>query len=284
MSFPAIRTILLTIAAAIFLLPPSVISSEQKSDPLPWDKFSANFGIFLSAMDSTVRIGSGLGLDIDVEDFLELETTNCVFRAEALWRFSKNRRHRLDLSWFSFSRDGSRRLLDDIIIEDENGDEVTIPAGTDVDAYFDLDIYQIAYSYSYFQDDRIDLGIGLGVYVMPLKFGISAAGAVEESGSLDFTAPLPVISLRMDIALTPKWFIRSGYEVFYLEYERFEGSIMKINAALEYNPWKHVGVGLGFDSFEVKVKADGEDYPEIDMRGNVKLSYVGLQLYLRLFF
>lgn len=284
MTLPAIRMILLTMVVAILLFPQPVLSSEQDSERLPWEKFSANFGIFLSAMDSTVRIGSGLGLDIDVEDFLGLETTNSVFRAEALWRFSNNRRHRLDLSWFSFSRDGSRRLLDDIIIEDENGEEITIEAGTDVDAYFDLDIYQIGYSYSYFQDDRIDMGIGLGVYVMPLEFGISAVGAVEESGSLDFTAPLPVISLRMDIALTPKWFIRSGYEIFYLEYDRFEGSIMKINAALEYNPWKHVGMGLGFDSFQIKVKADGEDFPEIDMRGNIKVSYIGLQLYLRLFF
>ena len=58
---------------------------------------------------------------------------------------------------------------------------------------------------------------------------------------------------------------------------------MGINAALEYNPWKHVRVGLGFDSFQIKVKADGEDYPEIDLRGDVKVSYTGLQLYLRLF-
>ena len=84
---------------------------------------------------------------------------------------------------------------------------------------FDLDIYELAYSYSFFQDERIDLAASIGLYVMPIDFSIKSIGALEVEGSQRFTAPLPPLGLRMDIALTPKWFIRTGSQIFYLEYD-----------------------------------------------------------------
>jgi hypothetical protein len=88
------------------------------------------------------------------------------------------------------------------------------------------------------------LAAGIGFYVMPINFGIQVSGLVDEEGEDKFTAPLPAFNLRMDIALTPKWFIRTGAQVFYLKYEDFSGSILELRTALEYNPWKHVGIGV----------------------------------------
>ncbi|MGD8700970.1 MAG: hypothetical protein PVG51_12520 [Desulfosarcina sp.] len=70
-------------------------------DQQPWEKFGVNLGAFLSTLDTSFRIGSGVGLDIDVEEALDLDTSDTTFRAEALWRFTDNRRQRLDFSWFS---------------------------------------------------------------------------------------------------------------------------------------------------------------------------------------
>jgi hypothetical protein len=89
--------------------------------------------VFLANVDSNIRIGSGIGIDIDVEEALDLESTNTVLRADALWRFTENRRHRLDLIWFAFRRDGNRRILDDIPIEDDDGNVIIIPTGATVD-------------------------------------------------------------------------------------------------------------------------------------------------------
>ncbi|MBC2709820.1 MAG: hypothetical protein HGJ94_02030, partial [Desulfosarcina sp.] len=217
----AIKICLIGLLASLaILLPAFQAQAAQVDNPgdQPWEKFAVNLGVFLSALDTSFRIGSGVGLDIDVEEALDLDTSDTVFRTEAMWRFSENRRHRLDFSWFSFKRDGNRLISEDITFEDKNGDLITIDAGTRVEANFDLDIYQLAYSYSFIQDERIDLAAGIGFYIMPLDFGLRASGAVETEGSEDFTAPLPVVGLRMDIALTPQWFIRTGSQVFYLEY------------------------------------------------------------------
>ena len=273
-------------AAAVVLLAFSQANAAQENSAgeSPWETFGVNLGVFVSATDSSFRIGSGIGLSIDAEEALGLDTTSTVFRADALWRFTDNKRHRLDFTWFSLSRDATRQIGQDITFEDKDGNPITIDAGTTVESSFDFDIYELAYNYSFFQDDRIDLAAGIGFFIMPLDFGLRSSGVVDEDGSASFTAPLPVLGLRMDVALTPKWFLRTGSQVFYLEYDNFTGSLLEFKAAIEYNPWEHVGMGLGFDTLRVALEADGEDYPSIDFKGNVEFSYTGLQLYLRYFF
>lgn len=270
----------------VILLPLFQANAAQSENPSenPWEKFGVNLGVFVSALDTTFRIGSGVGLDIDVEEALDLDTSDTVFRTEASWRFTENRRHRLDFAWFSFKRDGSRQIGQDITFEDKDGNPITIEAGTNVEANFDLDIYELAYSYSFFQDDRIDLAVGIGFYIMPIDFGLRASGAFETEGSEKFTAPLPVLGLRMDFALTPQWFIRTGSQVFYVEYENSTGFVLEFKTAVDYHPWKHVGIGLGFDTLGIQLEAEGEDWPGVDFRGNVDFKYNGLQLYLRWFY
>jgi hypothetical protein len=275
---------LLAATVVMFFLPTAGRASETDTHTEPWEKFGIQAGYFLSAVDSGVRLGTGLGVDIDVEDLLGLDSSSSVFRVGALWRFTENRRHRLDFSWFSLNRDGTRRVLEDFSFENKDGETIVVNAGTTVDAFFDVDLYQLAYSYSFLQDDRLDLAGLIGVYVAPIDVGLAVSGLVNEQGSADFTAPLPVLGLRMDIALTPRWFIRTGAQAFYLEYKRFTGSILKVNAALEYNPWEHVGIGLGFDTMRINVEAEDEDWPGIDLNGKVNFNYAGLQLYLRFFY
>ena len=134
------------------------------------------------------------------------------------------------------------------------------------------------------QDDRVDLAAQFGLYIMPIDIEVEVSGFANDEGTLDFTAPLPTFGLRMDIILTPKWFFRSGTQVFYLEYQDFKGSILATYGAVEYRPWDRIGFGLGVDSFRLKIEVEGEDHPSIDLRGNVEFHYVGLQLYARIFF
>jgi hypothetical protein len=265
---------------------PSVMSAEAEQQKDPWETYALTLGGFTSRVDTSFRVGShsGIGLDLDAEDLLDLDSSSTVFKVGGLWRFSDNKKHRLDLSWFAIHRNGSVTVGSTFDIEDRNGDTITIDAGEKVDTTFNIDIYQLAYSYSFLQDDRIDLAAQFGFYVMPMDIGVEVTGLIDEEGTLDFTAPLPTLGLRMDIALAPKWFFRSGAQVFYLEYDNFKGSVQTTHVAVEYTPLDHIGFGLGFDSFRLKVEADGEDYPSIDFKGNVEFAYVGVELYTRIFF
>ncbi|MBW1830073.1 MAG: hypothetical protein JRI74_11740, partial [Deltaproteobacteria bacterium] len=209
--------------------------------------------------NSSVRLGvKGAGLDVDVEELLGLNTTTSSFAIDGYWRFMKRRRHRLDFSWLSFHRSGEAILGRDIEFND-----LDIKAGSHVNTTFDLDMYRVGYSYSFFQDDRMDLGVGLGVYILPVSFEITASGLVNGSESESITAPLPVLSLRADFAITPRWLLLTKFDVFYLEISNFRGAIFDTRVAVEYNPFKNVGFGLSLNSFNLKVEAEGDDYPEI---------------------
>jgi hypothetical protein len=272
------------VAASLLLFIQPAWAEKPASNDTPWEKFSLSGGYFIANSDTDLSLGSGLGLTVNVEDLLGLDTANNVFRIDGSWRFTDNRRHRLDLTWFSFRRDASTTPLQDIPIRDDDGNPITIPAGTYVTSKFDLDIFKAGYSYSFYQDDRMDLAFAIGFYVMPIDIELKAAGVVDVDESETFTAPLPTFGLRADFAITPKWFLRSGFEIFYLEIKQFKGTIYESKVALEYLPWEHFGFGLGFNTFNLDIEAEGEDYPGIDFKGELDFKYTGLLLYAKMFF
>ena len=56
----------------------------------------------------------------------------------------------------------------------------------------------------------------------------------------------------------------------------------RLEWAIEYLPWKHFGLGLGLDSFDLEVESDGEDY--VNFSGNLEFKYTGLQIYAKFVF
>jgi len=252
----------------------------NKSDNSPWETFNLNLGVFFSAIDSSVGLGvNNIGIDIDIEEALGLDTSTTAFRIDALWRFTDNKRHRFDLSWFDINRDSSKTLSTEI----EIGDEV-YPVGTTLESTLNFKIFKGSYSYSFFQDDRFDFGVSIGLFVVPIEYDFkSTTGQQQEADSI--TAPLPVIGLRGDFAITPKVFLKSSIDLFYLEFDNYEGKIWDFQIALEYNMFKNVGFGLGFDHFEVDVGAEGDtDIPGVNFNGNINFLYTGVMIYTKIYF
>lgn len=258
-----------------------VLAEESENKATPWHRASLNLGWFFAATNSGVSIGAGgAGLTVDVEEALDLDTTTNAGRIDGFWRFTENKRHRVDFTWFALRRDGRTTLGQDI----EIGDTV-FPAGSEVKSSFDFDIYKAGYSYSFLHDDRIDLAGSAGLYIAPISFDITASGFFTGEESADVTAPLPVIGLRMDIALAPKWFLRTAVEAFYLEIDDYKGSIIDFRGAVEYDAFKNVGFGLGFDILSVNVEADGGSTKilDLDFNGEVDFDYAGIQAYVKFF-
>ena len=263
------------------ILPPPVFGADGgMGKDSPWERFSLSLGGFITNFNTSVTLGGkelGAGINVDVEDALGLDTSLTVFRGDALFRLGSSRRHRFDLNYYDLRRSSTK----DLTTEVEIGDQI-FPIGTTVDSFFNIQVIKAGYSYSLIQDERIDFGLGLGLFVMPIAVGVKAAriGATEET----ITAPLPTVALRFDFALTPKWFLRQSIEAFYLEIEKFRGALYSALIAVEYKPWKHFGFGAGYNFFGLRIKADGEDYPNIKLTGKIEFSYSGLLLYGKVFF
>lgn len=258
----------------------TVSAQESEKKASPWERFSLDLGAFITTTRSSVRLGStSAGADIDVEDTLGIGSGNTALRLDAYWRFTENRRHRIDFAWFTVRRDGSTQLGRDIEI-----DGTTYPAGSAVSTEFDLDVFRTSYSYSFIQDDRLDLAVSGGLYVAPISFSINATGGFSGSASEDVTAPLPVVGLRADIAITPKWYLRTGFDVFYLSYDEYTGFLTDVRAGVEYKAFKNVGFGLGFETMHLEVEAtSGTSVPGVDFSGSFEFDYAGLYGYMKFY-
>ncbi|UCG11891.1 MAG: hypothetical protein JSU72_15430 [Deltaproteobacteria bacterium] len=280
------RTFLLGAITLAALLVAQPVRADQREGPeTPWARGAVLVGGFFSAISSDVRLGvGGVGLEISGEDMLGLDSTTRVFRVDAFYSFDSRKRHRVYFTWYDLSRSATTTALTDIPI-DGNGNK--IHEGSTVYTDFDLALYKLAYAYSFFQDDRFNVAFSVGAYVADVGIRIQVPlqppfEPVYEDEAL--TAPLPVLGLRADFAFTPKLILRQSVELFYLEISDYRGHIFDVNTNLEYNIWKHFGMGIGFEFLDFELENDKGSFLGASFTGSVEIRFVGVQLYGKLYF
>jgi len=274
------RLILFALLAAVLLACP-IFAAEEGAKDLPWERGYVNLGAYLADMNSSFRLGIdnvGLGLIIDTEKFLGMTTNDSAFRLEAGYRLGGSKRHKLELGWFFFNRRSEKTISDDLVLPPEMGGD-TLFVGTTISSIFNFDIIKAKYKYAIVLDDRVDMNLGVGFYVMPIKIGLGKKD--EERKDQDITAPLPVFGLGAEIIITEHWLLRENLDLFFLKIGSFKGSILGAQTAIEYSNWEHWGIGAGIDGMLLRVEASGDDYPLMDFVGALSFSYFGAQLYAK---
>jgi hypothetical protein len=269
-----------------FLLNTSIKAQEsiqiRKTDSLQhsWEKFSVILGGFFTGLSTDMIFGSeqlGLGLALNMEKALGLETSTFVFRGEAGYNFGKRGRSTLNFGYVGFFRNSKKVLEAEINV----GDAV-FPIGTEVDSRFDIQIYKSTFDYAYYKDDRIKLGASLGLHIIPIRFSLHSLGRSEKA--TNFTAPFPVLGLDTRFAVTSKVQIKQGIEVLYLKIDDYKGKITDVNFRIEYTPWKHIGFGLGYNSYQLSLSKENDSGNIIHFIGYIKTGYSGMLFYGKFYF
>jgi hypothetical protein len=65
-----------------------------------------------------------------------------------------------------------------------------------------------------------------------------------------------VISAYGQFALTDRWAVAGRMDRFALKYDNFSGNLTGIGLDLMYQPFKHVGFGLGSRALALKMEAE----------------------------
>ena len=119
------------------------------------------------------------------------------------------------------------------------------------------------------------------MYILPVDFSIGTTYTIDESAKV--IAPLPVFGFRNTFFITPKVLLKQNVEFLYLKTASIKGLISDLNMWVEYNPFKHFGVGLGINTFRFNFTAY-ESIGQRDFKGSVGTSYAGLLLYGKYYF
>ena len=236
------------VAAVCFALLSMSVSSPALAQSTDFDRFSISLGVFVTNRDSKTQLDGQIpnsGTPVDLENDLGFDKSDTVFRVDGVFRF--NEKHRIDFSAFDLSRSASKQIQKDI---EWNGEP--FPIDTVVDASLDLNIYKVAYTWSFLRRDKGYLGATAGLYVADVGTSL-AAESIGRSSSGGVTAPLPVFGLRGQYDLAEKWSLRGSAEIFAIEYGDFSGSLYDLYAGVDYQLFERMAVGLGINSVNLNV-------------------------------
>jgi len=261
------------IAAAVLasLSQPALAADGVKA--IETDPFNVSLGAyFVTRTNGTIRLDNttgpvSIGTSLDWERDLGGETSMTVPRIDGYYRFAP--KHRVDFSWYKIDRGGTIYTQRGI----EFGD-VNFPAGTPITSQFNTETVKLAYTYSFYRTPVIETAITAGLHVTSIDMSLKSAGlGLAEASSV--TAPLPVFGFRLDYSFAPKWWVRSKYELFFLDnFDSYKGALSDFAISVEHRTFKHVGFGFGLARSDMSL-----DVNDGNTQGSVGTVLSGLMLY-----
>ena len=237
-------------------------SAQTDSSQFKTERFSFSLGGFYTSLENTVVIGIdqlGLGLSLELEDALGLEASALVVRAQGDYTFGKRRNKKLSLGYIGLLRKAKRQLGRDIEIGD-----VVFPIKTEIETKFNLEIYKVGYNWGFFKDERMRLGLGGGLFIMPIGFSIFTP--MNESDFFQFVAPLPSLGVTTDFYISPKLTFSQSLDIFYIQFNSFQGSLTDLNLKLEYQALKHFAIGTGINTFRLNIETKDDLFWKLDFK------------------
>ncbi len=247
------------------LLVPGVATAQDDK------RFSLSLGVFITDRSSETRVDGAdgsIGTPVDLESEFGLDASENVFRLDGYFKF--NERHRIDFSVFDLSRDATRQIDTEITWRG-----IVFPINATVDSEIDFNIYKLAYTWSFLRREKGYLGLTGGLYIADVGAYLSAQNIADRAGGA-VTAPLPVIGLRGEYRFTDKWVFRASGELFGLEYEAMDGSLIDLYAGIDYRLFEHVAIGVGLNSVRLDVGVSASN-----LAGSLDWQYDGGLLFFK---
>ena len=205
--------------------------------------FELAIGGFITDNDATIRFDSaalGRGTELDFADDLGFDLSKTVLRVDAIARLGNSGRHRLDASYFRLSRASTTTLEETI----QFGDQV-FTYSADVDSQFSLAITKLNYTYVFSRGPSHEIGASVGVFVADVDLGLTAP-AFDLSEREAVTLPLPTFGLRGQIEITDRMTVKASTDLFFIETDDIDGSMVDLRLSGEYALTDNVALGLGY--------------------------------------
>jgi hypothetical protein len=238
------------------------------------DKFRIYAGGFFPEVSSTIKINGDVEQPppISAEDVLGLEESKTTAFVGMAWHISN--RNSLEFEYFQLKRDGFINLVptdDPILIGD-----LRIEKGT-IDTAYDVSVGRLTYGYSVIRTERADLQLKVGLHLADLSVALRLYDEVCDLGKVppdvpgacppdttdiaaeDVTAPLPHFGGSFGYAITPNIAMNINVIGFAIELDSLDGSLIEVDADVEWTPWRHFGIGAGLRYFNANVESKGSD-------------------------
>jgi len=252
------------------------------------DRFRIYLGGFWANVDSEITINGEIASPppINVEDVLGLEDSKGVVLGGARWRIS--RRNQIEFEFFQLDRSGVQDFTD----ADLGVGDFILESGS-IDTTLDLSLGRLTYGFSLVRNDSMDVQLKAGLHIVDIAATLQLMGNVcdttmpgqtmppcppSSSGteSEDVTAPLPHFGGSFGYAFTPTIAARFQVIGFAIKLDGIDGSLVEVDADIDWSPWRHFGVGVGLRYFNFDFKGTTSE-----LNGEFEYEYWGPVLYVQ---
>ena len=161
---------------------------------------------------------------------------------------------------------------------------IVIPVGAKVSSKIDYDLVKLGYDYSFVNRRKFEAMIGGGVNFRRLDLEVAYQLNVGErvrgnSFGAEEWVPLPVVGMGGRWNFTDKLQVNLRFDLFYMQFDNYEGYYQEALLNLEHNTFKHFGFGLGLNFGDLNLRGR-----EDDIRGEFDSRTLGLVGYVKYYF
>jgi hypothetical protein len=212
---------------------PKLTFAEDSEDVHPYleNGFSLDLGVFYPDKQLDLQVNgsvAGINEEIDIDESLRLKRGDETFSTQLSWRFGG--RWSVIGQYFR-SSDGRRAVLE----EDVEWGDVVFDAGSFAAIGHDFSLTRIFIRRHLNTSERHEIGIGAGIHW--LHIGAFIEGQILINGTpvsatrtISEEAPLPNIGVWYDYSISPRWALRSRFDLLSADVGDYDG--VMVNVAL----------------------------------------------------
>jgi len=182
-------------------------------------------------------------------------------------------RNKVRVGYFESNRSGSQVLANDVVFGNQ-----TFPAGELAQTSFDLQQFNITYTYSFIRNDRFEVGSGLALYFLQ----IDTIGQVPAQGlrqEVTAATPFPALPLDLTWCLSSRWAATAQAAYLKVNTHNLSGSYLDTHADIQYRWVPNFVVGAGYASIRTDLTHRNGSFP-----GVVNMTIKGPQVFVRFSF
>ena len=182
-------------------------------------------------------------------------------------------RNKVRVGYFESKRSGSQVLANDIVFGDQ-----TFPAGQLAQTSFDLEQFNITYTYSFIRNNRFEVGSGLALYFLQ----IDVIGQVPAQGlrqEVTAATPFPALPLDLTWCLSSRWAATAQAAYLKVNTHNLGGWYLDTHADIQYRWVPNFVVGAGYASIRTDLTHRNGSFP-----GVVNMTIKGPQVFVRFSF
>lgn len=242
------------------------------------DRVNLAAGSYTVDFNTTAAVGVGgvIGTFIRLENQLRLAEDKSDVFLDGFYRITPKKT--LQFTWLRLARDA-------VTVIDESIDFQGIEFKGFVASQFDSTLFKLVYSYSFFNNGKVNGGFAAGLSTYRYKLGLAGDIVIrDENGNEvgtdiddqveDLLIPLPTVGIFLDYAIMKRLIFRARVDFLDVSIGDLEGRLLDTKMSLDWYFNKNIGIGFATAGTTLDVQDTGDDPFSANYR------YSGLQFYV----